>query len=51
MKLESERRFRIKKGVEEGKSNGGGMGGPMGATNPGQAVHQAENEGHPADPY
>ncbi|MED4582418.1 catalase [Brevibacillus choshinensis] len=44
---------RIKQGVQAGKSNrnGKGMGGPMGATNPGEAVRKAESEGHSAEPY
>jgi catalase len=50
-KCDPEYGSRIKQGVQTGKSNGKGIGGPMGATNPGEAVRKAESEGHSAKPY
>lgn len=51
-KCDSEYGNRIKQGIEAaGNRSRKGIGGPMGATNPGQAVRQAAEEGHPADPY
>lgn len=43
---------RIKAGLEKaGNEKRSKLGGPMGATNPGEAVRKAEQEGHPAEPY
>ncbi|GED26276.1 catalase X [Brevibacillus agri] len=43
---------RVKQGIEQGRRNrDNGHGGPMGATNPGAGVRQAEQDGHPAEPY
>ena len=43
---------RLKRGIEQGVQNADNEhGGPMGATNPGAVVRQAEEDGHAAEPY